>query len=148
MSKTPRDRSTDLRDSNNSFKSFNNVSINKTVSEDSSGIKNQKYPNQGQVEIKMLASLSYYYPITSSHCLLISLLAVFMLSQVPPSMAGLIIGKGGERIRKFSAVTECSIHISNSDRLYPGTTFRYITVEGECANVVNAIGMSYIRTII
>ena len=63
-----------------------------------------------------------------------------MLSQIPPAMAGLIIGKGGERIRKFSAVTECNIHISNSDRLYPGTTFRYITVEGECANVVNAIG--------
>ena len=73
MSKTPRDRSTDLRDSNNSFKSFNNVSINKTVSEDSSGIRNQKYPNQGQVEIKMLVSSSYDYPITSSHCLLSSL---------------------------------------------------------------------------
>ncbi len=45
-------------------------------------------------------------------------------------VAGLLIGKGGVRIRKFAAMTKTIIVISHIDEVYPGTNLRFILIRG------------------
>ena len=56
-------------------------------------------------------------------------------------LAGLLIGQGGTKIRKFSAATQTIIHASSQEELYPGTNCRYIKVRGEFADVINVVSI-------
>jgi hypothetical protein len=55
--------------------------------------------------------------------------------------AGLLIGKGGGKIRKLSGITRTVIIISSQDEVYPGTSYRYITIRGSLESVTLVISI-------
>ena len=63
---------------------------------------------------------------------------VFLISW---QIAGVIIGKGGDRIRQLISLNETYMSVSSPDDFYPGTDFRYIRMNGSYENVCNTIAI-------
>ena len=66
---------------------------------------------------------------------------VFIMFLISHHVAGVIIGRGGDRIRKFSSITKTIISVSHPDELYPGTLLRYVKVNGLLRYVCNTISI-------
>ena len=56
-------------------------------------------------------------------------------------LAGMLIGKAGEKIKSLSAETNAKITVSGQEDYYPGTNSRYITIKGSIDAVSQALSI-------
>lgn len=107
-----RNRSSGLRArGNRSTRATNNNSQQLSRRRPNASIKNN---NDGELDIKFLSS---------------------------NFLAGMLIGKGGEKIKKFASLTNATITVSGPEDHYPGTNSRYITIKGSIDSVSQAVSV-------
>ncbi|KAJ1479209.1 hypothetical protein T484DRAFT_1628917 [Baffinella frigidus] len=58
---------------------------------------------------------------------------------LPASSAGLVIGKGGDRIKAMRTETNCKIMVQSMDRMPPGSNERTVSIQGASPNIMLAV---------
>ena len=57
---------------------------------------------------------------------------------IPHGAVGLVIGKGGSKIKEIANSSECKIQLSNEKDIVSGLNVRAIDLSGSCKNVIRA----------